>query len=494
MSTRRKRRDFRAEIEAHLQLEADRLRAQGLSDEEALAAARRAFGNRTIVEERFYESRRSLFWDHLLRDLRFAFRNLGRERSFAVFAVVLIGLGAGLTTAMFTLFHGVVLRKLAVPDPDSLVHIVSRTQGNQESAIRYSMFQPLQENLDVVESMFGWNGTIVPVTHNGQTQTASIAYITGDFQRTMGARPVLGRVLIPDDDGPVAVISDTYWRRLGNDPNIVGKVIRAGAVALTIVGVLPSDSLELIRFHKSDLLVPLRVGMLIESVSSARVFRYNLEITARLKPHANRDQLQQRLDALWPRLVSETIPPGHSLDEWSPIAGRQPGVSPANRGRRWTDKELPRVTLALLVLAGLATLTMCTNLAGLLLSRGLARHKEYAVRMALGAKRWYVVRYALVEVLLLSCFGGALAILLARWVTEFSSRALAFGSLSVDYGVKLDARVIGFALLLSVATAVAAQIVPALRMSRVNVAESIKAGTQTISARLGGRKAGSWCR
>jgi predicted permease len=484
---KRKTSDFSAEIEAHVRLEADRLRESGIAEEEAQAAARRAFGNLAAAEERFYEAGRPPWWDHLGRDLQFAFRSLRRERAFAAFAVLLIGLGTGLTTTMFALFDAVALRKLDVPDPDSLFHIVAMNNG-VEAPFRYAMFQRLRENLDVVDSMFAETGTIVPLTHGGLTRMVSMQYSIGDYYRTIGARLLRGRVLTPADDGPVAVISDAYWRRIGKDPDIVGKTVRAGPVTLTIVGVVPAASHEVIRFGKVDVMVPFRIGMLLENVPPQRVFRYNVEVTARLKPGATPAQLQQRLDALWPRLLAETTPPGQSLAEWTRATGAQTKLQPGNRGRLWAMGDLSRVTLTLLLLAGLVSLTMCSNLAGLLLSRGMSRQREYAVRMALGAGRWRLVRHALSEVLLLSLFGSAAAILLAQWLTGFCSKLLLSGNPWLDYGVRVDWTVAAFALLLSVATAVAAQIIPALRLSAMDLAGAIKLGSHTISAPLGSRK------
>src|SRR3954454_11905252 len=165
---KRKSSDFSAEIQAHIGLEGDRLRESGMSESDVQAAARRAFGNLTAAEEGFYERSRPLWWDHLGCDLRLAFRSLRRERVFAVFAILLIGLGTGITTAMFALFDAVALRKLAVPSPDSLFHVVVWKDG-AEASLRYGMFERLRANLHAVDSMFAMTGTMLPVTYDRQT-------------------------------------------------------------------------------------------------------------------------------------------------------------------------------------------------------------------------------------------------------------------------------------------------------------------------------------
>jgi hypothetical protein len=311
-------------------------------------------------------SERPLWWNNFWREMRSAIRALSRERAFAAFAVLLIGLGAGLLTTMFAIVDAVTLRKLDVPDPDLLINIVALREG-KETSPRYAVYERLKENLDSADSLCATSNTFVPVTYDGRTVMVFTLYVTDDYYRMMGARPVLGRTLTPADDGPVAVISDTYWRRIGRDNAVIGKMIRAGSMPLTIVGVVPASAHEFWRFSNTDMVVPFRIGMLLESVPPERVFRYNVDVTARLIKGLTLPQVQQRLDALWPRLLAETIPPGQSLEEWTRAAGAQARVLPGSRGHIWTDEKLPRAAVALFVLAGLVLLAMCSNLACLLL-------------------------------------------------------------------------------------------------------------------------------
>jgi len=415
-------------------------------------------------------------------------RTLFRERGFAALAVFLIGLGAGLLTTMFALVDAVVLRKLDVPDPDSLINIVSLREG-QETSLRYALFERLRENPDIADSLCATSNGFIPITHDGPCDMATTLYVAGDYYRIMGPQPILGRTLSASDDGPVAVISDAYWRRLGGDTAVIGKTIRAESVPLSIVGVVPASAHEFWRFSRTDIAVPLRIGLLINSVPPERVSRYSVDVTARLKKRLTLAQVQHRLDVLWPRLLAETIPPGQSLDEWTRMAGARARVLPGSRGLVWMDDRLPRATVALFVLAGLALLAMCSNLAGLLLSRGLNRQMEYAVRMALGATRGDLRSNALAEAFVLSAIGGAGAILLAAWLTGLCSKAMPQEYFALDYDVRLNGRVLTFALAAALATTVAAQLVAALRFSIVNVGDVLRSGRLTTSAQLAGRKA-----
>jgi predicted permease len=392
---------------------------------------------------------------------------------------------------MFALVDAVALRKLDLPDPDSLFTITALRNGRQ-TPIPYPLFERLRENLDVADSMCAADNTFVPVTHNGRTETVFTQFVTDDYYETMGARPLLGRTFTPADDGLLAVISDAYWRRMGRDPAVIGKVIRAGSVPLTVVGVVPMSA-EFWRFAKTDVVVPIRIAALIEGGPPESVFRLKVFVTARLKKGVTLTQVQHRLDVLWPRLLAETIPPGQSSEEWTRASGSQARVSPGSRGLIPTDDGVARTTIALLVLAGLAALAASSNLAGLLFSRGLSRQREYAVRMALGATRADILGHALAEVVVLFVFGAAGTILLAGWLTRLCSDLLSFGGplgdLYFDYGVRVDGRVVAFALAAALATAAAAQIIPALRLSRVDVGDALRLGLPSISARFGARRA-----
>jgi predicted permease len=401
--------------------------------------------------------------------------------------VLLIGLGAGLLTAMFALVDAVALRKLDVPNPDSLISICAVKDG-RETEIPYILFERLEQDLDMVSTLCGTATPACPITYNGSTVMTIAQYAAGDYYGTMQARPLLGRTLAADEKEPVAVISDAFWRRLGEDPGIIGKTIQAGSVPLTVVGVVPGSAHEYWRFVKTDVIVPFETGLLFDNRPRDALFRYGarLTTTARLKKGITLPQVQHWLDAMWTRLLAETIPPGKSLEEWTRAAGTQARVLPANRGLSWIDESLARTTTALFILSGLVLLAMCSNLAGLLLSRGLSRHRDYAVRMALGATRSDVIKHALAEAVVLAIFGGGAVVVLVYWLARLCSELLSLGTplgiLSADYGVRIDGRVAAFALVAALATSVAAQVIAVLRLSRIEIVDSLKAGRTTVSS------------
>ena len=215
----------------------------------------------------------------LARDFRSAVRALVHARAFAAVAIIEIGLGVSLLTTMFALVDAVSLRKLDVADPDSLINVVSLREG-REAATRYSLFECLQTNLDEAESVSATDNTVVPITYNGQTVPAFTLSVTGDYYRTVGVRPLLGRTLTRSDEGLVAVISDRFWKRIGGDNGIIGKMVVAGSVPLVIVGIVPASGHESWRFAKAEVVVPFRTGMLLQDAPSMDISQQGVYVTA----------------------------------------------------------------------------------------------------------------------------------------------------------------------------------------------------------------------
>ena len=428
----------------------------------------------------------------IARDFRSALRTLAQARAFAAVAIIGIALGVGLLTTMFALVDAVSLRKLNVANPDSLINFVSLREG-REAAIKYSLFERLQANLDVAESVSATSNNAVPITYNGQTFPAFTLSVTGDFYRTMGVRPLQGRTLTTSDDGPVAVISDRFWKRLGGENGIIGKMVVAGSVPLMIVGIVPAAGHESWRFAKAEVVVPFRTGILLQDVPQMDISQQDVYVTARLKSPFSINQIQRKLESLWPQFLADTIPRGQSLQEWTRTAGAGVRVLQGNRGFSWIDASLSRSTGLLFVLAGVVFLTMCSNVAGLFLSRGLGRNREYAVRMVLGATRGDVVRVAIMEGIVLSITALGTAIVLTSWLVRLCTTALGLvdppGFLGADYGLTVDGRIFAFAMGAAFVTGVAAQIFAALQFSRVDLVESLQSGGKSVTRQHRGRNA-----
>jgi len=267
---KRKQSDFRAETEAHLELETEQLKEQGLSEEAARMAARRAFGNLTRAEERFYESGRWLWWDHFLQDLRFGLRTLRKNPGFTAIAVLTLALGIGANTAIFSLLNAVLLRPLPVEKPDRLVLLgKGRAAGSTDSfatqtqLYSYAFYrQALKKNqvfsdLSAILSLpLGMHGLVAGRT---EMELLQVQLVSGTYFRMLGVKPLMGRSLAESEDEPagghpVAMVSYSWWnRRSGQDPAIVGKTVTLGPTVYTIVGPTDLGNLRALGFAQLQL-------------------------------------------------------------------------------------------------------------------------------------------------------------------------------------------------------------------------------------------------
>jgi len=247
--------DFKAEIAAHLEIEAERLREQGLSEAKARAAARRAFGNVTRAEERFYEAGRWLWWDHFLQDLRFGLRTLRKNPGFSAIAVLTLALGIGANTAIFSLLNAVLLRPLPVEKPGELVLLGRGRAGGSTDDFAstelysYTFYRQVQQKNQVFSDLsailslpLGMHGLVAGRT---ELELLHVQLVSGTYFRMLGVKPWLGRSLTGAEDEPagghpVAMVSYSWWdQRFAHDPTIVGKTVTLGSTVYTIVGVTP---------------------------------------------------------------------------------------------------------------------------------------------------------------------------------------------------------------------------------------------------------------
>ena len=411
----------------------------------------------------------------LVHDLRSAWRTVWRSRSAAGLTVALIAIGIGLNTAVFTVLDRMVLRKIAVPEPDRLIHFNGYSGGDREP-VPYTILQRLRERRDLFAGVSGWIDQIVPVEVGGETTPTGMVRVDGDFYRVTGAHPHIGRLLTREDSGPVAVISDQFWKgRLGGDPHVLGRTVRIFKTVLTIVGVMPEEFSGMIANVSSDVAVPL---------DAFKVSR--LEPVARLQPGVTLERARAQMRAMWPRLVADTVPPKRSTSEWTAHVGPTVEVESASHGQFLWRAEYERPLVLLLGMATLVLLIVCANLASLLLARGVSRQKEMAIRMALGAGRTRLVRQLLLESLLLASAGGVVSVLVARWGSALGASFVPMGNVPFDYG--MNSRALGFGAGLSFFTALAFGLMPAVLTTRIGVMDAIKGGTGSRGSGGGIRK------
>jgi putative ABC transport system permease protein len=443
--------DFSAEIEAHIRIEADRYRAQGLTEEEALAKARRAFGNVTKSRERFYDSRRWLLWDALRQDLRLAARLLARTPGWTAVAVLTVALGIGATAAIFSIVNAVLLRPLPYPHPKQLYAVADAKFGEAGIGLAADYFV-IRENIrghssSSIEEVGAYDSGGVNWTGADRAERLVAGQVTASFFATLQPQPLYGRTFLPEEDQPggdqVVVLSYSLWqRRFGGDASIVGRRIRIDRDAALVIGIMPAS----FDFPQgSDLWRPL-------ALTEAQKMMRLVAMVARAKASASETEVQREFVPLTQAVVNQYPERGFSA-----------------QGVRFFTQPLQQTLTgdlrpALLVFSGavgLMLLIVCFTVANLMLARATARGREIAVRVALGSPRRRIVSQLLTESLLVSLIGGAAGLGLAVLAVHSLNltRKTALAGLPE---VSIDLSTAAFALVVTVLTGIAFGIAPSL--------------------------------
>jgi len=480
---KRKQTDFAAEIEAHLELETERLKDQGWSEEEARVAARRAFGNVTQAQERFYERGRWLWWDHLVQDLHFGLCMLRKNPGFTAIAVLTLALGIGANTAIFSVVNAVLIRPLPYRDPGRLVYISEYwPHESNVKTVPSPDFANWSEHDQLFDGVAAYGGGAeLNLTSMGEPERVQGARITADFFSLLGVRPVLGRSFLSEEDRPggrsVVLLSYELWqRRFGSDARIVGSSVQLDGEPYTVVGITPAG----FRFPDDDFRAQAFLPMLMARVADWKSpspdpskFRL-LRPLARLRPGVTLDEVKAELTALV-RAEAEFEPPQFKRMR----AGMEVRITPLHE--RLATPARP-IVLILMCSVVLLLVMSCVNVAGLQLGRGVARQRELAVRAALGAARLRIAAQLLTEnlVLLVAAAGAAFVI---GFAGLRALQALEPPQIPHLESMRLDATVLLFTLIIATMTGILSGLAPALLGSRADLNEVIKGGgAQTGSA------------
>jgi predicted permease len=412
----------------------------------------------------------------LSQDVRYALRMLAKKRGFTAVAVVTLALGIGANSAIFSVVNGLLLRPLPYTDSDRLAIIWTHSPGANVAQDWPSpgQFNAVKSQTDVFEDAALVRGRSFNLSGGETPERVDAVEITSNLLPMLGARPLAGRLLLPEEDSPgqpnTVVISYGLWqRRFGSDPNVVGRAVTLNGESCTIVGVLPRDftlGYEVVptvgAVQQPELFLPLALDA--KGLESQGDENYN--VVARLKPGATVERAQTELDVVASRLAQQ-FP-----DYYPPSRAFRLSVRPL------LEQVVGDVRPALLVLlgaVGFVLLIACANVANLLLARAATREKEMAIRTAVGASRRRVVRQLLTESVVLACAGGALGLLVAYWGLD-ALRGLGPGNIPRLQDVGMDLRVLSFTFGVAVLTGVLFGLAPALRGSRVNLSETLKEG------------------
>ena len=483
--------EFEAEVRNHLRMLRERYVREGMTPDEADSAARRQFGNTSLLREDRRAIETFQWIETLWRDLRYAGRQLRANPVFTIFAALSLALGIGANTAVFTLLDQLVLRLLPVSHPERLVMIWSTGphMGNNAGprTASYPMYQDFQRKAPAFDFVFCRYETPASITADGRTERVSAEMVSGNFFEALGVGPAIGRVFSPEADDriykghPSVVLSHSYWlSRFGGDPNLVGRKILVNDYPMEVVGVSAAGFAGLDPATSPAIRIPILMAPVMTPGRDDLANRRSqwIQMFGRLKPGYTVESASASLQPLFHQILEqEIVEPelrGISEHDRDRFLKRSALVETAATGYSGLRQQYSTALVVLMAMAGLILLIACSNVAGLLVARAVARQKELAVRLAIGAGRKTLIRQLLAESILLSAASAAFGLLLSVTATRGLLAMLPASQETLMLHTEPDARILLFSMGMVMATALLFGVAPAFQATKLDLLTTLK--------------------
>jgi len=425
------------------------------------------------------------FVSSVVRDLKFALRQMRQTPVVSGVALLSLALGIGANVAIFSLVNALILKPLPVYDPARLVILAYEDTRGPSTSMTNPQWEYIRDHQDVLLGVGAYGNPRFNLNAGGETRNAQGLFVSGRFFDTLGVTAQIGRLFTADDDrrgggadGPVAVLSHGFWQReYGGRADVIGRTISLDGHPLTIIGVTQRDFRGVQIGRAFDIATPLGTEPIIRGAAESSLDRRSnwwLTIVGRLAPGQTIDQAQSRLRAFQPQVREATKPldwrpkdlEGYLTDPYVLLDGTT-GIS-ALRDR------YSRPLYVLLGIVGLVLTIACANMANLLLAQSVARRKELAVRLSLGAGRWRLVRQLLIESIMLSAIGSMIGLLIATWGSRAIVGLLSTRTQVIDVNMAMDWRVFAFTTAVGVTTGLLFGVAPAFRGTSLTPAEALR--------------------